>query len=432
MEKLKIYQTDPWMVPYFVDKTIPYLYTHGTALRTKMRCILCWYEKDRTVDELHRYGFACPRCGDGVSYPNKFMLNVLSQLEVCVETEKCFEWSCGKKYDDYLEQYSLIIENHGEQHYKKSYGKIFRTFEEQITIDNLKRDMALENGIIHYVEIDCRKSDADWIKQSIMDSDLPHILSFTERDIDWTLCDQMSRQSLVVKACDLWQRRHKGVVEIAQELHVCRLTAISYLKQGASLRLCDYDPKAESQKILIKGRTMECERKKCKPIAVYNTIGLIAVFAGAVQMSEASQDLFGVYISRSMITNVCNGSCETVYGLRLKMISKEEYQEHYNMFGGNINLKLFNPDIKYSSREKPVFVFFNGNLINIYYSRQEASINLTEIYHIPFTVRGITNVCLGNQKHHNGFIFKNATREEYEQYKMIEKNNIEVVNKGVI
>lgn len=419
MEELKIYQTDPWMVPYFIDDKIPYLYTHGSTLRTTMQCPRCGYVKERTIDALHRYGFACPLCSDGVSYPNKFMLSLFLQLHLPVEVEKTFEWSLGKKYDDYIVSYNLIVENHGEQHYKNVSGKIYKKLDEQIKIDKLKKEMANKNGIKHYVEIDCRKSDMDWIKTSVMNSDLPSILSFSEGDIDWCECDKLARSSLVVRACDLWQHQHKSVVEIAQELHICRLTVTVYLKQGAKVGWCDYDPQIESKKILSMAHTPEVEKRKCKPIAVYNTIGMIAVFDSAIQLSELSDSLFGVHLSRPMIANVCNEKNTTNAGLRLKFISKEQYSEYYNDFGGNVNPALFNPNIKYSSQEKPVMVLLNDEIVDIFSSRKEASVVLTEMYGMVFTVKRITNVCLKIQKQCNGFVFQNITREEYEQYKMI-------------
>ena len=43
----------------------------------------------------------------------------------------------------------------------------------------------MKNGIDTYIELDCRFSECKWIKDSIMNSELPGIFNFTEKDVDW-------------------------------------------------------------------------------------------------------------------------------------------------------------------------------------------------------------------------------------------------------
>ena len=44
--------------------------------------------------------------------------------------------------------------------------------QEQREIDRIKRELALKNGISEYIELDCRYSDKNYIKESIIKSNL--------------------------------------------------------------------------------------------------------------------------------------------------------------------------------------------------------------------------------------------------------------------
>ena len=62
----------------------------------------------------------------------------------------------NKRYDGYIPFFEIIIEMHGEQHYKQSgWGKNIRDEQEN---DKYKKRLAFENGITEdkYIEIDCR------------------------------------------------------------------------------------------------------------------------------------------------------------------------------------------------------------------------------------------------------------------------------------
>lgn len=139
--------------------------------RIKVKCPNCGHVKEIVVSELHTYGFSCPICSDGISYPNKFIRNMLTQLNVEFRPEHIFEWSPTKRYDQYIPDYNLIIENHGRQHFEQV--NYMRSLEEQKENDKEKREKAILNGIENYVELDCAFSDLEYIKKSVLESSLP-------------------------------------------------------------------------------------------------------------------------------------------------------------------------------------------------------------------------------------------------------------------
>ena len=73
---------------------------------------------------------------------------MLSQLKISYEPEKSFDWIDKRYYDQYIEQGSIIIENHGGYHYAdKGRGKYVQEN------DIYKKEQALKNGINHYIVV---------------------------------------------------------------------------------------------------------------------------------------------------------------------------------------------------------------------------------------------------------------------------------------
>ena len=63
-----------------------------------------------------------------------------------------------------------IIENHGEQHYIHRGTFKSKSLEDEQRNDVYKKTLARQNGVIHYIVLDCRESNVSWIKKSILNS----------------------------------------------------------------------------------------------------------------------------------------------------------------------------------------------------------------------------------------------------------------------
>jgi len=81
----------------------------------------------------------------------------------------------------------------------------------------------------------------EWIKNSIINSNLPQILKFKENDIDWLMCHEYACSSLVKTSSDLWESGIKSTIKIANLLKVGKGTIANYLKQGFILGWSDYN-----------------------------------------------------------------------------------------------------------------------------------------------------------------------------------------------
>lgn len=229
--------THPHLIKYFKEKEDAQKYSHGSREFVNIKCPDCGYEKKILVSKLTTRGFSCPRCGDGHSYPNKFMYSFLSQLNINYIAEYSPAWANNKRYDIFCPEYNLIIENHGLQHYKHT--SFPRTLEEEQANDRLKKILAINNGIAEYVAIDCRKSELTHIKNSIMQSILPSILNFNEESINWIECSEMANSSMVKQAYDMWENG-MSKKDIANELNVHYTTVERYLRRGNDSKSCHY------------------------------------------------------------------------------------------------------------------------------------------------------------------------------------------------
>ena len=99
--------------------------------------------------------------GDGISYPEKVGRVLFPLVDNNCKYQYSPKWANGKKYDFYLPKYNMIIELHGSQHYKA------RGFmEDQVENDTYKRDLAKDNGITTYYEIN-NANELAWFRNSV-------------------------------------------------------------------------------------------------------------------------------------------------------------------------------------------------------------------------------------------------------------------------
>lgn len=252
--------TAPWMVQYFENPEEAKLHSKYSKDFAMMKCPDCGRVfKKQIMCVCANHGLSCV-CGDGMSYPNKFMYSLLSQLNLNFEIEKKFDWSSGKIYDDYItyKDLKIITEQHGIQHYigSKGFSKDARSFEEEAANDNEKRRLAYENGIDFYFEIDSRISTAEFMRDSICNSGLLSVLGIDESAIDWNSCDVFATSNLVKIVCH-YKAEHPEIalLDIASKFKLSYKTILGYVKIGNTHGWCSYsigDDRAlhESQNVI--------------------------------------------------------------------------------------------------------------------------------------------------------------------------------------
>mgnify|MGYP000879902175 CR=1 FL=1 len=243
-----MWTTNPELASLLANPEDGYKYTENSHQKLDWKCPNCGdIIKNKEIASINRNGLSCPKCGDGISYPEKFMYNVLEQLNINFIyqlTKTTFNWCDKYKYDFYMSEYNIIIETNGKGHYEEGFGRCGgRTLKEEQENDKFKKELALQNGIKpeNYVVIDCRESTLEWIKKYILSSKLNELFDLSK--IDWLKCHKFACSSLVKKACDLWNSGICSTTKIGKTLNLCQAVIIKYLKQGAKLGWCDYDVK---------------------------------------------------------------------------------------------------------------------------------------------------------------------------------------------
>lgn len=243
--------THPHLIKYFVNIEDAYTYTFGSNKYINVICNECGTTKTIRLCDLYRHGLSCPKCGDGVPYTEKIMYSILEQLKIDFKKGTTFNWSQDKIYDFYIPSLNCIIETHGMQHYEETYigrGK-GRCLKEEQENDRLKERLARENGVEHYMIIDCRKSELKYIKNNILNSRLTKLFDLSI--IDWLKCEEFACSSLVRKACDIWNDGVKDITRIATIMRMSYSAAFTYIKQGLKLNWCNYKTKTERKNIKI-------------------------------------------------------------------------------------------------------------------------------------------------------------------------------------
>ena len=237
----------PDLVKYFFRNEDTKKYSIGSNKKVFIICPDCKHKKLMKINKFITRGFSCPKCGDGISYPEKFMFNVLKQLDLDIISQLTkinLKWCDKYKYDFYIPNLNCIIETHGLQHYKNTSGIYIKSLKEEQENDKIKKELALNNDIINYIIIDCRYSKLEWIKNNIMQSELPQLLNFKEEDIDWLKCHEYTIISLVKIICRLWEN-NTSIKEIKNKFKISDVTIRKYLKQGVLLNWCNYNGKEE-------------------------------------------------------------------------------------------------------------------------------------------------------------------------------------------
>ena len=261
--------TNPEIIKYFANMNDCYKYSYGSKTTVKMNCPICGFEKSLGIYILTRQGFGCNSCGDGISYPNKFIANIFNQCNINFKPEKSFVWSNGKRYDFYINNLNCIIEIHGGHHYDGGFSRANgKSLKEEQKNDEFKERIAEENAISKYIVIDCRKSELEYIKNNILESELSKIFDLTK--VNWSQCHEYACSSIVKNICDLWEKGIHNTQEIADIIKLHRSTVIRNLKKGNKIGWCDYNPKEEIYKGTKKG-TKKMKETNIKKVICLNT-----------------------------------------------------------------------------------------------------------------------------------------------------------------
>ena len=396
-KKILIGYNDLWALAPKIAKLLKYpedgyKITCSSAKSSIFVCPDCGYEKNFRMYSIFSLGFSCSRCGDGKSYPEKFAFNLLEQLGLNFTPEYNPDWIKPKRYDFYFElnNKGYIFETDGGWH-KKDNKMNGQTAEESKAIDDYKDMKAKENGI-EVIRIDCEKSDLDYIKNNILTSQLNELFDLS--NIDWLKCHEFALSTMVKEVCDYWNNGIRSTKEIKFITKLGDNTIIRYLKKGAKIGWCDYDPDISRNNLDTKFRrsviqlTLEGE--------------FIKKWDGII---NAAKEL---NIKNNSIISCCRNRYKYAGGFQWM------YEDDYKICN-TIN------SVKHKKR-KVVQLSLNNEFI-----KEWDSVNLVQD---TLGIRNISQCCKSERKYSSGFRW--MYKEDYDNNDILLNNIINYKNKFII
>lgn len=241
-----MWTTNPDMASMLYDKNVGYEVSAGSNQKLEFVCPQCGHHKFVTPHRIKGAGFSCPVCSDGLSYPNKFIMSLLSQLNVdCLESEYSPEWIGKLRYDShftYNNKEYIVEMDGGLGHGIGNNDPIREVGMNGKELDDYKDKMALEHNII-VIRIDCFYTKMEerfsYIKNSIQNSEL-NIL-FDLSNVDYDKCNKYATDSLSIKSANLYDDG-LSIREISEMLGISYSTIYQWLKRLALEGLCSYKP----------------------------------------------------------------------------------------------------------------------------------------------------------------------------------------------
>lgn len=296
--------THPYMVIYFKNIEDAYNHSHSSNKIVSFKCPDCGHIKNKVICDVMAKGKLACICQDTRSYPEKFMFNVLKQLNLEFKQQYSPKWANNKRYDFYIPKYKIIIETHGEQHYTEG-DQFWGTLKEEQENDKLKESLALQNGSIEtYIQLDCRKSNVEYIKNSIRKSKLINYIDIDS--INWFEVNEFANKNIIKYVCEEYTK-YSGIMmmkDIAKEINVSSSTLHKYLKIGNELGFCVYKNKSK------------------KPIKIIETG---EVFESAVQCAKTYKELHGIDFNAKTISYILKDKNRTYHGFHFRFLEEDEY-----------------------------------------------------------------------------------------------------------
>lgn len=314
-----IWDTDRWMCDLGVSEEDAKKYKPQSNQKIKVKCPDCGNNKEVSINNIYCKKSTSCQCKDGISYPEKFIFGLLSQLGLEFKCQYNPTWIKPKRYDFHIPEHNIIIEVHGEQHYNDNVG--FKTsFKEVQENDKIKRELALNNGIKHYIELDCRCSDLNYIKRSILNSELTKLFDLSK--IDWLICEEFALKNIVKEVCLMYNKK-VSVKDISKKYNINIRTIRRYISKGREVGLIE-KPKRIYNRNKENNKSKEKKFKKIKnnknKVGIYKDDQFLGAFNSNTELEQASLNLFGVKLLNSKVSEVCTGKKSSYKGYKFKYI----------------------------------------------------------------------------------------------------------------
>lgn len=314
-----VYTLRPDLRKYFVNIEDAKNNVCSSLNMVKVECPNCKERYNKSIKRFTERHFVCSKCGDGYSYPNKFMYNLLSQLDINFDSEKIFNWSQGKIYDFYIEEISCIIEMDGRQH---SIDNCFnkKSLDKEKENDLLKETLAIKNNVKNFIRIDCKESEFLYIKDQVLKNNTMNKL-FDLSSVDWIEVNKFAMDNLKMKQvkeiCSLYkctETEYFSSIDIKNKTGYSINRITNALKFGNEIGLCSYNEKDYLKWSSIKAK--ESSKNKLKVLFIEENIS----FDSLSDCKKYLENKYNTNFHSSRISNVCKNKTENYKGFHFKYL----------------------------------------------------------------------------------------------------------------
>lgn len=310
----------PYIIPYCVNSDDIYKYTVSSNAIIKTKCPFCKTIRDYHIAQLVKAPYVCHTCGKNTSIPEKFFIEFLNiyHIDYIYQLSSAKQkWCKNFRYDFYLPLFNIIIELHGGQHYNPK-GIYNRSYEEIHKNDDIKRQLAFENGIKNYYIIPTIRSEKNQLIASIINHEIIDVLKidrkFLKENLEICYKKIFDKRSLAI--CQYYiQHPTFSAIKIAQHFNVSSTTVLHALWDGTELGFCHYDGQKKLQEIRKQNNLLIS-----KKVEITKPNGEKIQFESIRELYRQSNEIFGHQLSRWYINKYCNTG-ENYNGFYLKYIN---------------------------------------------------------------------------------------------------------------
>ena len=279
--------TAPWMIPYFQGgKDEASQYQKGSTQYIYPVCPICGKKSSKKIQISKIYAnhsIGC-QCDTSMSFPEQMMYNILNQFNVEFihqATKKVLKWADNYRYDFFVRNLNLIIEMNGDQHINKPiYYK--KNVKDEMINDQQKEMLARNNGIMNYYQIDCQKSNVDYILESLKKSGVLDLLQININQIDKN---------------QLYESIFKKDIDICKA-YINRYPLINHKELSNITKIPEYRIQKVLQHLNIKLPSLSGQR-----VCIYKNGELLHMFGSFDELKRNSDEVLGFHINIASVGN---------------------------------------------------------------------------------------------------------------------------------
>lgn len=357
--------TNPELISLFKDSSDAEKYKKYSKKYAWFNCPDCGHEYYLQIQNVTKLGrVTCPFCSDGFSYPEKFMSNILKQLNINFKWQFTDYWTDNFRYDfmfEYDNKKYIIETDGGLGHGNRTIDE--KSILESIEIDKRKDELATKNGFI-LIRVDCNYSNDrfEYIKNSIINS-IGNLFDLS--NIDWNKSNIEASNSYVKAVINCYKNTTKDTFEISNIIGIAQRTVTKYLHDAMKVGLL---PNETVYKNHYKSR-----RKTGGAIGKKVYCYEDALIFDSIKAAEKHYGLTKGCITQAIKNH---GSC------------KQKHFELYDNLPKDFNFKKTTIKKQYPYKRTPIIHQYtlNHELINTYYGmhdlEESTGYNRTNVYRV--------------------------------------------------